>query len=243
MFLEKGGKKISKSIGNVFSPQIWFRYGKPQSLVLLMLKRSEGTREIGTVDIPRYMDEVDELEDIFFDRKKVENPRELFNAKRLFEFIHWLKPPKRPGLHVPYRVMVEIARLLPQKGQIKFAAEKLKEYGYLQRMSKKAEKEIAERLRFAKNWVEDFEPKAEVKVSATEAKAIKELIEAIKAAKNGEVLQRKIFEISRRNCLKPKTFFRLVYRIILGSDRGPRLGPYIFQRGKNEVIERLEEYV
>ena len=27
MFLDKGGKKISKSTGNVLTPQVWLRYG------------------------------------------------------------------------------------------------------------------------------------------------------------------------------------------------------------------------
>ena len=52
MFLDKGGKKISKSAGNVFTPQVWFRYGSPQSLLLLMLKRFVGTRTLDVSDIP-----------------------------------------------------------------------------------------------------------------------------------------------------------------------------------------------
>ena len=39
MFLDKGGKKISKSAGNVFTPQMWFKYGTPESLLLLLYKR------------------------------------------------------------------------------------------------------------------------------------------------------------------------------------------------------------
>ncbi|MEM1531067.1 MAG: lysine--tRNA ligase, partial [Candidatus Bathyarchaeia archaeon] len=46
MFLDKSGRKISKSTGNVFTPQVWFRYGSPQSMLLLLLKRFVGTRNI-----------------------------------------------------------------------------------------------------------------------------------------------------------------------------------------------------
>ncbi|MCW3979970.1 MAG: lysine--tRNA ligase, partial [Candidatus Bathyarchaeota archaeon] len=63
MFLDKSGKKISKSAGNVFTPQVWFQYGSSRSLILLMLKRFVGTRELSIVDIPQYMNELDELED------------------------------------------------------------------------------------------------------------------------------------------------------------------------------------
>jgi lysyl-tRNA synthetase class I len=43
--------------------------------------------------------------------------------------------------------------------------------------------------------------------------------------------------------MKPFEFFKLMYKIILNSERGPRLGPYIIERGKNEVIEKLKEAI
>src|SRR3712207_7173031 len=39
MFLDKSGKKISKSAGNVLTPQMWLRYGTPESILLLLLDR------------------------------------------------------------------------------------------------------------------------------------------------------------------------------------------------------------
>ena len=64
MFLDKSGKKISKSIGNVLTPQKWLEYGTPASLLLLMFKRIAGARTLSVEDIPTYMDEVDVVEDI-----------------------------------------------------------------------------------------------------------------------------------------------------------------------------------
>ncbi len=52
MFLDKSGKKISKSYGNVFTPQVWFNYVSSQSCLLLMLMRFEGTRELVVTVIP-----------------------------------------------------------------------------------------------------------------------------------------------------------------------------------------------
>ncbi|MEM5801869.1 MAG: lysine--tRNA ligase, partial [Candidatus Aenigmatarchaeota archaeon] len=62
MFLDKSGKKISKSYGNVFTPQVWFNYGSKESLILLLLKRFESARELDVTDIPKYMDEMNKLE-------------------------------------------------------------------------------------------------------------------------------------------------------------------------------------
>ena len=57
MFLDKGGKKISKSSGNVVTSQRWLRYATPQSILLLLYKRISGARELGFEDIPSLMNE------------------------------------------------------------------------------------------------------------------------------------------------------------------------------------------
>jgi len=239
MFLEKCGKKISKSIGNVLTPQVWFRYATPESLILLMLRRSEGTREISVMDIPNYSDDVDKLEDLYFEIKEEKNPRDLFNAKRLFEFIHLLKVPKKVGFHVPYNSMIEIAKILPEKDQIKFAVNKLKEFRY--NVGTKNVKEVENRLEFAKNWNEDF-LKSEIEkieLSERQIEIINKLIEIVEEEKNGEKLQTRIFQFAKE--IGVNKFFPLVYQILLKSNRGPRLGPYIIEIGKEEVIKKLKE--
>jgi lysyl-tRNA synthetase class 1 len=245
MFLDKGGKKISKSIGNVLSPQVWFRYATPESLILLMLKRSEGTREINVTDIPTYMDDVDKLEDLYFGLKEEKNPRDLFNSKRLFEFVHLLKPTKKISFHIPYNTMVEIAKILPEKKQVDFALEKLKEFGHIKKIDSSIRVEVEKRLEFAKNWNNDFlkAEKIEIKISEIEKESIEKLIETIKKEKDGEKLQYQIFEIAKKSGIKPVKFFQLIYKIILNRDKGPRLGPYIIERGKKEIIEKLEKSI
>ena len=83
MFLDKSGKKISKSAGNVFTPQVWFRYGSPPSLLLLMLKRFVGTRTLDVSDIPSYLNELDYLEDVYFSKKQV-SEKEAAKLRGLF---------------------------------------------------------------------------------------------------------------------------------------------------------------
>ena len=245
MFLDKGGKKISKSVGNVFTPQVWMNYGTPESLVLLMLKRFEGTRELDVSDIPRYMDEVNKLMLTYFGKEKVENERDLINMKRLFAYINFLKPPKNQKLHIPYSVMVEVAKVLPERNQVEFAVGKLKESGHIKKSGKSDEKYIEMLLNFAKNWVEDFErtEAKEVQLSKGEKTAIMELIDMIRVEDRPEILQEKIFGIGNKHKIKSKRFFQILYNILLKSDRGPRLGAYIHQVGKAEIISKLKDFV
>ena len=85
MFLDKGGKKISKSLGNVVTSQVWLKYGTPKSILLLLYKRITGARELGFEDIPDLMDEYNELENIFFGKIKIDNPAKATKLKGLYE--------------------------------------------------------------------------------------------------------------------------------------------------------------
>ncbi|MHA2500403.1 MAG: lysine--tRNA ligase, partial [Candidatus Hodarchaeales archaeon] len=105
VFLQKGGKKMSKSAGEALTPQSWLRFGTSQSLMLLMLKRIEGSRSIGLEDIPLLMDELDELEDIYFGLRKAKNQAAARKAKGLYEYVFLLNPPEEPSIHVPYNLL------------------------------------------------------------------------------------------------------------------------------------------
>ncbi len=242
MYLDKGGRKISKSYGNVFTPQVWFNYGSTQSCILLMLKRFEGTRELDVSDIPTYMDEFLRLSKIYFGLEKVEDEHDFANMKRLFEYVHSLRPPKKFEIQVPYHAMVEIAKILPEKNQVNFAIGKLKEFGYLKKSNKSLEAKMKLQLEFAKNWVKDFERKEVPKIvlSKREKDAIAELIDIIKIEDDEAVLQKRIFDIADEFRIQPKRFFQILYTILLNSERGPRLGHYIFQVGKDEIIKKLK---
>jgi len=208
-----------------------------------MFKRSGTIRELDVNDIPSYMRELDKLEDIYFGKEKLENPRDEFNAKRLFEFIHKLNPPKEPSLHIPYEYLIELADVAPEKNKLDFVIQKLLETKHITEVNEKIKKEVERKFNYANNWVGDFVKHEKIKVQLTdgERSAIEKLIEEIKKENEGEKLQYKIFEIAKSKGIKPIRFFQLLYKIILNEERGPRLGPYIIDRGKEEIIKMFEK--
>ncbi|MEM1586093.1 MAG: lysine--tRNA ligase [Candidatus Bathyarchaeia archaeon] len=241
MFLDKSGKKISKSAGNVLTPQLWLRYGSPQSLLLLTLKRFVGTRSISISDVPRYMNEFDELEDIYFGKIKVEGEAERIKLRGLYEYCFLLKPPNKPSIHVPYNVLTYLVKVAPRGSEIDFIIRKLREYGYIKDLNSNIE-DLKKRIQYAQNWVSDFEEIAETKVelSSAEASAIRYLIQKIRAESEAEKIQGAIFEAARQNNIEPKEFFKKLYMVLLGVPSGPRLGPYIITMGRENVIRALE---
>lgn len=240
MFLDKSGRKISKSAGNVFTPQVWFRYGSPQSLMLLMLKRFVGTRTLDVTDIPGYMNELDDLEDVYFGRKKVEDEKGLAKLRGLYEYCWVLKPPQKPSIHVPYNLLTFLAKMAPKGREEEFIIEKLRSYGHLQQ-NQTLNEGLKQRIDYAFNWVKDFEEIRETQIALTveEKEAVKELIQILKAENKAEKIQNAVFATAKKHNIKPAKFFRVLYTILLGVPQGPRLGPYIIAMGKKNVIDAL----
>jgi lysyl-tRNA synthetase class 1 len=239
MFLDKGGKKISKSAGNVFTPQVWFRYGSPQSLLLLMLKRFVGTRTLDVSDIPSYMNELDALEDVYFGKKQV-SARDAAKLKGLYEYCWVMKAPAEPSVHVPYNLMAFLVKMAPKENLSEFLTEKLQSYRYLQK-NQQVDAELEKRVEYALNWVQDFEEIKETPVNLTdpEKTAIATLLNALESADEPDDIQNAIFNAAKTNGLKPGAFFRTLYLILMGAPQGPRLGPYILAMGKQNVVAAL----
>jgi len=241
LFLDKSGKRLSKSAGRVFTPQTWFKYGSPQSLMLLMLKRFVGTRTLDVTDVPFYMNELDYLEDIYFGRKTLRDKREQVKLRGLYEYCWALKPPGKPSTHVPYNLLTFLAKMAPEGREEKFTTEKLRSYGYLQK-DQTLDEDLKRRIECAFNWTRDFEEIKEtaVTVTAEEKEAIKELIAVLKVESEAEKIQNAVFDSAKKHGVQPAEFFKTLYTILVGVSQGPRLGPYIIAMGKQNVIDALQ---
>lgn len=244
MFLDKGGKKISKSAGNVFTPQVWFRYGSPQSLLLLMLKRFVGTRTVAVSDIPSYMNELDSLEDVYFGKKPGKDEKEIVKLRGLYEHCWVMKPPKQPTIHVPYNLLAFLAKMAPKENSDEFLEKKLRSYGYLQ-TNQHIDQTLKKRLEYAFNWTRDFEEIKETAVTLVkeEKKAISELIDLLETEESPDKIQNAVFNAAKNNGLMPGAFFKTLYTILMGASQGPRMGPYILAMGRQNVIAALKRAV
>ena len=238
MFVDRGGKKISKSTGNVFTPQVWYRYGSMQSLNLLIYKRFVGTKNGSVDDIPTHMDELDELEDIYFGKRKVKDQKEYYKLTGLYEYAHLLKPPTEPETHVPFNLMVNLAKVAPPGREAEFMKVKLEDYEYL----KETDKGIDERIKRTLNWVKDIDDEKTEPIELTDVQrqVVQGIIEELRTAEDAESYQASIFNVAKALDLKARDVFPVVYRILLGKDRGPRFGPYVGLVGKESVIASLE---
>jgi lysyl-tRNA synthetase class 1 len=224
------------------TPQTWFKYAPPASLNLLMFKRITGARSVGVEDIPTYANELDYLEQIYFNIKKPNDEKEGTKLRGLYEYSWLLKPPSDPGTHLPYNLLVYLVTVAPPDKRREYVESKLREYGYLKTQPSP---DFQQRLDYAVNWAKDFTqiPETRMAITGPQKLAIEDLISVVKSETDERIIQNSIFNIAKRYSLDPPEFFRLLYTILLGSPKGPRLGPYIKAMGSANVASALERAI
>lgn len=244
LFLETGGKKISKSVGNVFTAQDWLRYGSKKSISLLMFKRATGTRELSPQDIPKYMNEVDDLDRIFFDEKKLTNEKETTQLKRLYQFVNFMNTPTKPSFRINYDTLVNLTKVLPIKNEerLKVVSDILEQTGHAK---EGYENELKERLEYAANWLavmKDEIKAVPIEAGEDEKAGMLEFARSLKAGMPADEIQALAFDIVKRNGLDAARFFKMLYVSILGIERGPKIGNLASILGIERVAEAITRY-
>ena len=241
LFQDKSGKKISKSVGNLVTPAEWLEFASPASLRLLMYKRIVGARSVSLDDIPVYMDDFDDLEEYYFSNRRDPNRMKDARLRGLYGYTMLLTPPQAKPPHVPYRLLVQLASVAPAGAVEDFVLKRLASYG----MATGSPGELSTRIAWASKWGaregKQAMPAPELGPSAR--KAVKEFAAAILSVRDPDGIQNAAFEAAKKNGLKPGEFFPSVYAILLGSDRCPRLGPYVNDAGREAVSRSLLEAV
>ena len=242
MFLDKGGKKISKSLGNVVTSQKWLRYGTPQSILLLLYKRITGARELGFDDIPSLMDELNELENIYFGKIKIDNEAKLVKSKGLYEYVNLLNPPKAPKIHINFRLLIELCKIFKDDRK-KRVSGKLIDYGTIKEVNEYVDNLIMLAGNYSDDFVETKIPAAEITIDDSSKNALKQLASLLEDSEKIEDLQNAIYSIAKENQVQPKDFFKLLYRIIIAGPRGPKLGPFIEDIGMKNVAQTIKRHL
>ena len=233
LFTERGGSKLSKSKGNVFNPQRWMRLGSPEILRLLFLKRLGTARVVDEESIPPLLDEVDELDQFYFDPKG-DNERQAAHKKRLFEYMHFLKIPKEAGLQIAHRTLVNIVASLPIKNKAKVILEIVQDS--LGDITFEQSKELKRRIDAAILWTKREKIEQEpVILTKVEKKALTNLYDYLEEPHSADDIQTMVFIIAKERAMKPTEMFRLVYKVLIGMDKGPRAGKLIMLLGRSQV--------
>lgn len=277
MFLDKGGKKISKSSGNVLTAQRWLRYATPESVLLLMYKRIAGAREIGIGDVPALMDEYADLAAAYHGGAAAgagAEPGRRSKERGLFEYVHLLGPPggngggdaaPRPFRPPPrYGLLVEMCRTFgTAEGREAMVVRRLVEGHGFGEGDRWGSTDLAGMVGMAARYADEQAPakgaggEAEREEGAGEAGggavggALLDFADALEriAGEGGagtdagaaDRIQGEAFSCARARGARPRDVFKALYGILVGSPRGPRLGPLIAEMGPARVCAMIRE--
>lgn len=237
------GEKMSKSKGNVITVDDMLRYMTPEQLKYWMFQgRLTISKNIVLKDIvPRIFADFDQAEKVYFNPGIVFDERERSNLISAYQLATYGGNADKEYIKtVPFETLKEIVRIMPEEGGEEFFKKKMLESGF--EMDESFMRKNADRIVFVRRWVEDFDRQTpSASLGDLDRKTLEDVIKSIKDAKDAESLQSELFDVAKRNNMKTSDFFKLMYGVLLNSERGPKIGPYVFETGKEYVIDKIKK--
>jgi lysyl-tRNA synthetase, class I len=259
LFLDDKGQKISKSKGNGLTADEWLTYASPESLALFMFQKPSAAKRLHFDVIPRTVDEYLGFLDAY--------PRQDWKERlgNPVWHIHSGAPPEpetlEHGSNGP-RTTVTFAMLL-NLAAVANSDNPAVLWGFLRRYAPSASPQTHPRLdrlvNYAVAYFRDFvAPKKryraadEVERAALESVAAK--LATLPADAGPEEIQHALYDIARpmpryqdlnaKNATPERPgvsneFFNMLYAVLLGEERGPRLGSFIALYGIEETRELI----
>ncbi len=258
LFLDENGQKISKSKGNGLTIEEWLTYASPESLSLFMFQKPMAAKRLYFDVIPRTVDDYLGFLEAYPDqpwKERLGNP---------VWHIHSGQPPAAETLaHGEGQTAVSFAMLL-NLAAVANSDNPLVLWGFLRRYAPSASPENHPRLdrlvRYAVAYFRDFvAPKKRYRladeVEREALMAVSAKLQEMPAGASAEAIQHALYDIARAipryQDLKAKgataerpgvsnDFFNMVYAVLLGEERGPRLGSFIALYGLAETRALIE---
>lgn len=255
------GGKISSSSGEVISVPDALEIYQPE-IVRYLFASTRPDTELAIsfdLDVIKIYEDYDRTERIYYgvepiaEKKRAKEVRsyELSQVKEDLTAI-----PKEMPYQTGFRHLCNLLQI--NDGDINKVKQYLKEEAHRADKSLGDEglwlKRLDIRAKCAWNWVEKFAPEdfrfrlrpenAEaLAVSQAESNLIKSLEKEITAhfSEYTEItLSETIYKLAQEHNTEPKDLFKLVYRVLIGKEMGPRLAGFILNIGQERVLKRLQ---
>ena len=254
LFLDEKGQKISKSRGNGLAIEEWLTYASAESLSLFMFQKPTAAKRLTFDAIPRTVDDYLGFLDAY--------PRQEWKERlgNPVWHVHSGAPPAPELLahgagaqtSVSFAMLLNLAAVANSDNPAVL-------WGFLRRYAPSATPESHPRLdqlvHYAVAYFRDFvapkkryRPADEVERAALEAVSAK--LATLPREATGEEIQHALYDIARpipryqdanAKGATPERpgvsneFFNMIYAVLLGEERGPRLGSFIALYGVEET--------
>ena len=240
MFLDENGAKISKSKGTGLSIDDWLQYGPLESLAWFIFKKPKKAKKLFFEVIPRSTDQY--LEALHDYGVATESEQELDNP------VYFIKDEEiDAGEEVTYESNISYSMILNLVSVLN-TDDRDMVWDYLRRYDDRvdADKDVIDDLvdRALRYYREFVFPTKEYKLPDEEVMPGVEQLREFLDQYDGddpEEIQTATYRAGKDNDIKLGKWFRSMYRMLLGQDRGPRLGTFIHLYGVEETLNLINE--
>jgi hypothetical protein len=248
LFLDEKGQKISKSKGNGLTIEEWLRYASPESLSLFMYREPKAAKRLYFDVIPRHVDEYQQFLEAY---ERQDLKQRLSNP---VWHIHSGHPPE-PDMPISFSMLLTLVASSNAEN-----AETL--WGFIGRyrpgVTPTTHPKLDALVGYAINYYRDFvAPTKKLQYALpSERVALADLRDALTqlpSEVSAEAIQDMVYEIGRRPPFldeKKKArdgksgvsldWFNMLYRVLLGQERGPRFGSFVAAYGIANTIDMIE---
>lgn len=243
------GGKISSSSGEVVSLYDVLEVYTPE-LCRYMFVGTRPNTEFAIsfdLDVLKIYEDYDKCERIYFGLQSA-NEKKKAKEDRIYELSQVTEIPSTPSYQIPFRHLCNLLQI--HGGDIDSVISTLSD------IDESQEKRLRERCKCAWNWITTFAPEdfrfalatddtPVLEISDSERAAIKALannIEKIESYESDKAFINDMYPCATDNNLETGEFFQIVYRVLIGKEKGPKLGPFILTCGKDKILPILNKY-
>ncbi|RLF13282.1 MAG: lysine--tRNA ligase [Thermoprotei archaeon] len=246
-----GGRKMSKSKGNIFTPAQWFEVAPPETLKFFFFRAHPMRhKDFRVEDLPKLVGEYEKAERVYYGFEVIQDPKISSLAKRNYELSQLDGPRPIMPIQLPYDFAVVLVQLYPNITMERLL-EILRLTGHLWREPTNEDLELMKlRLKHASTWVEKYAPEGLRLKLLEDPSTVRGLLtdkqrEALRRAAsiimerewNLNELNNKLFDLARSMGLPPSQFFEAAYMALMGRRSGPRLVNFIAAIGREKAAE------
>ena len=239
MFLDENAEKISKSRGNGLTIDEWLRYGPLDSLALFVMKKPKQASKLYFGTIPQH---VDELLTHYAGFEGLEE------RARLNSPLFFIRKEDAAGAgKIAYSAGTTYSMLLNLVSALN-TDDRSVVWDYVCRYNPQAteDKEVLDLLiDRAMTYYADFVLPNKVYALPPEdfRPAVDALLDWLESydGNDSKEIQNAAYAIGKEHEVDLRTFFSVMYQLILGEERGPRLGTFISLYGAKETLTLARE--
>jgi lysyl-tRNA synthetase class 1 len=230
LFLDEEAKKISKSKGNGLSLEEWLAYAPQESLSYYMYQSPKKAKRLCFDVIPAAMDD-------YID--SIEKFSQLSETQKIDSAVFHVHdgPPPNYGHCLKFSLLLNLAHAC-SSGDDDLVFSFVKKYLNKLKATEKTELYMKSLVKYATNYYKDFIARTRVLLvpDSSQREALEFLLSSLAEVKDTETsekdLQEIIFEVGKMFFVDDiKEWFKVLYRVLLGCDSGPKLGAFVVLYG------------